>query len=87
MLFLAVGCATSSDTRTPVDEVAADDPGYLSNADVLREPDKVICRRHKPTGSRLSEKICMTARQWQQMSEDSRSILEQSRRAPRTGID
>ena len=54
--------------------------GYLTSAEVHEDPDRIICRRHKPTGSRISEKICMTARQWQQARDDSRRALDKAQR-------
>jgi len=74
-------CSTDSATRK---STAAADPveaqEYLSTAEVRDDPDRVICRRHKPTGSRISEKICMTARQWQQASDDSNRVLDKAQR-------
>lgn len=46
--------------------------------------EKVICRRHKETGSRVrSKKICMTAAQWTLQAAEERRLLEQ-RQAQRT---
>jgi len=77
---LAAGCSTDSGTK----KASSADPGqeteYLSAADVRKDPDRIICRRHKPTGSRISEKICMTARQWHQASEDTARTLERAQR-------
>jgi len=85
---LASGCATDSGTRSAA---ASADPAaegeYLSASDARKDPERIICRRHKPTGSRISEKICMTARQWQQASDDSRSVLDKAHRAPQAGVD
>lgn len=87
MLFIAVGCSTPSGTGTQAADDATDDPEYLSSADVNRDPDRIICRRQRPTGSRLSEKICMTARQWYQMSQESKQVLDRAQRAPQAGVD
>jgi hypothetical protein len=77
---LAAGCSTDSGTK----KASSADPGqeteYLSAADVRKDPDRIICRRHKPTGSRISEKICMTARQWHQASEDTARALDRAQR-------
>ena len=77
---LAAGCSTDSGTK----KASSADPGqeteYLSAAEVRKDPDRIICRRHKPTGSRISEKICMTARQWHQASEDTARTLERAQR-------
>ena len=77
---LASGCSTDAGTK----KASSADPGqeteYLSKAEVRKDPDRVICRRHKPTGSRISEKICMTARQWQQASDDTARALDKAQR-------
>lgn len=85
VLFLAVGCSTSGTGTQAAGDTA--DPEYLSSADVNRDPDRVICRRQRPTGSRISEKICMTARQWYQMGQDSKEVLDRAQRAPQAGVD
>lgn len=75
MLF-ASGCSTDSGAKKTVASNAAPEGEYLSAADARKDPDRIVCRRHKPTGSRISEKICMTARQWQQASEDTQRVLD-----------
>ena len=82
----AAGCSTDSATKQP-SASAADEGEYLSAADARKDPDRIICRRHKPTGSRISEKICMTARQWQDAREASDRYLERAQRAPQAGVD
>lgn len=77
---LAVGCSTDSGTKKASSADPAQETEYLSAAEVRKDPDRVICRRHKPTGSRISEKICMTARQWQQASDDTARTLDRAQR-------
>ena len=77
---LAVGCSTDSGTKKAGSADPAQETEYLSAAEVRKDPDRVICRRHKPTGSRISEKICMTARQWQQASDDTARTLDRAQR-------
>lgn len=49
--------------------------------------EKVICRRHKETGSRVrSKKICMTAAQWTAQAAEERRLIDQ-RQAQRTTSD
>lgn len=76
----AGGCSTDSGTRNGGSADPAQETEYLSAADARKDPDRVICRRHKPTGSRISEKICMTARQWQQASDDTARTLDRAQR-------
>lgn len=77
---LAAGCSTSSGTKKASSSDPAQETEYLSAAEVRKDPDRIICRRHKPTGSRISEKICMTARQWQQASDDTARALDRAQR-------
>lgn len=77
---LAAGCSTDSGTKKASSADPAQETEYLSTADVRNDPDRIICRRHKPTGSRISEKICMTARQWQQASDDTARALNKAQR-------
>ena len=84
-LLFAAGCSTDSGSKKAS---AAPEEGaeYLSAADVRKDPDRVICKRQKPTGSRISEKVCMTARQWQAATDDSQRTLERAQRTT-GGID
>lgn len=83
MLF-ASGCSTDSGAKKSVAANAAPEGEYLSAADARKDPERIVCRRHKPTGSRISEKICMTARQWQQASDDSSRMLDKAQRTTGT---
>lgn len=77
---LAAGCSTDSGTKKASSSDPSHETEYMSAAEVRKDPDRIICRRHKPTGSRISEKICMTARQWHQASEDSARTLDRAQR-------
>jgi hypothetical protein len=77
---LAGGCSTESGTKKAGSAHPGQETEYMSAAEVRKDPDRVICRRHKPTGSRISEKICMTARQWQQASDDTARALDRAQR-------
>ena len=77
---LAAGCSTDSGTKKASSVDPSHETEYLSAAEARKDPDRIICRRHKPTGSRISEKICMTARQWQQASDDTARTLDRAQR-------
>lgn len=77
MLFVS-GCSTDSGAKKSIAANSAPEGEYLRAADARKDPDRIICRRHKPTGSRISEKICMTSRQWQQMTEDTQRVLDRA---------
>jgi len=52
----------------------------MTSAEVRKDPDRIVCRRYKPTGSYISEKVCMTARQWHRIAEDSQRSLDSATR-------
>ena len=81
--LFAAGCSTDSGSRRASSADPVSETSHLTSAEVRKDPDRIICRRHKPTGSRISEKICMTARQWQQQTEDTQRTLDRAQR--RTG--
>jgi len=83
--MFAVGCSTTSGNGSSVAGEPVEDPPFLTSAEVHKDPDRIVCRRHMPTGSRVSERICMTARQWYDLSESSRQALDDHQRAPRGG--
>jgi hypothetical protein len=73
---LAAGCSTDSGTKKAGSIGPTGETGYLSAADGHEDPGRIICRHYKPTGSRVTEKICMTARQWNQAGEDTAPTLD-----------
>ena len=87
-VIIAAGCSTDSGAKKSTAANPAEEGEYLSATDARKDPDRIICRRHKPTGSRISEKICMTARQWQQASDDTRRSLDKAQgQTGGTGVD
>lgn len=77
---LVSGCSTDSGTRKAAYADPAHETGYLSATEAGKDPNRIICRRHGPTGSSISEKICMTARQWQRVSDDTARVHDQTQR-------
>ena len=76
-LFLAAGCATTADT----DENAG---GSLA---ARVTDDGLVCRNIRPIGSRISERVCMTAEQWARSAEVDREALEETQRNSSVGVD
>ncbi|MBI1264226.1 MAG: hypothetical protein GC187_05790 [Alphaproteobacteria bacterium] len=64
-------CAT--DARTERQEMV--DAGQLTG--VTSDGDTVRCRTLRPTGSRLSERVCLTQREWDDMEENARRTAEE----------
>ena len=53
ILAMAAGCASTGDG------------GTVASADFNDDPDRIICEKVQPTGSRLTERVCKTAREWE----------------------
>jgi hypothetical protein len=71
---IATGCSTTaSDSRS------SDDASYLASAEA-EDSEKLICRREQPTGSRISERICLTAADWDKIERQSQEMLDRTTR-------
>jgi hypothetical protein len=57
--------------------------GYASTAQIEGDPDRMVCKRQKETGSRLSSRVCKTAREWEQERLDNQEAI---RNATRSGM-
>jgi hypothetical protein len=84
MAFLAImaGCAShgqteSTDGSTAMNAVAEDE-----------QPEKkLVCRRIKPTGSRMGERICMRPEQWEKYAGHGQKTLDRVQRRALTTND
>lgn len=83
IIVFAAGCSAASSKRDSAAGDFSEDPTTLTSADVYKDPDRMICRRERPTGSRISEKVCMTASQWYNASEAARRTLDEAQRSAR----
>jgi hypothetical protein len=88
-LVLVGGCSTNSAMR----DTSADGAGttesaaYQASATTEEKSERLICRRERPTGSRISETICLTAEDWQRIAEGSQATIRQAQRAPKSYND
>jgi hypothetical protein len=64
-------CATNAQTERQ--EMV--DAGQLTG--VTSDGDTVRCRTIRPTGSRMSERICLTQREWDDMEDNARRTAEE----------
>lgn len=69
------GCAVSSDSSAP--------SGYASIEQIEGDPDRMVCKRQKETGSRLSSRVCKTAREWEEERLENQEAI---RNATRSGV-
>ena len=83
------GCSTDSATRDTSAAAAgvSDSDGYQASATIEEKSERMICRRERPTGSRISETICLTAEDWQRIAEGSQATIRQAQRAPKSYND
>ena len=75
-LAVAAGCASSPDASSA-------SGGYASVEQIEGDPDRMVCKRQKETGSRLSSRVCKTAREWEQERLDNQEAI---RNATRSGM-
>ena len=58
-----------------VTQYATDKP-----AEIAVPPDKIVCKKEARLGTRLGEqRVCLTDRQWKEVSEDNRELIERIR--------
>ena len=82
VMSFAAGCATTetmtlAEKRDAVDEAIVNEDGQeLAVSDADYDPDQIICKTVKKTGSRLGRaRDCRTAEEWRQtMTEANRAI-------------
>ena len=75
IVFVA-GCASTPDEPTA-------SAGYASVEQIEGDPNRMVCRRQKETGSRLSSRVCKTAREWEQERLDNQEAI---RNATKSGV-
>jgi hypothetical protein len=76
---IAAGCSGTSTRSDSADKPTSEDAGYLARAET-QESEKLICRREQPTGSRISERVCMTADDWDKIEQQSQEMLDRATR-------
>lgn len=55
---------------------AAENPPSSTTA-AKENPDRVICKSEPITGTRITKRVCHTAREWEQMRQDAQDIMQQ----------
>ena len=75
-LALVAGCAAS-----PEEPPAT--TGYATIDQLESDPDRMVCRTQQETGSRMSSRVCKTAREWEQERLDNQDAI---RNATRSGM-
>lgn len=76
---VAAGCSSTGTRSDSADNRTSEDASYLAKAET-QESEKLICRREQPTGSRISERVCMTADDWEKIEQQSQEMLDRATR-------
>ena len=74
-------CSTTGVRSAPTGSAGDGVPGesnYVARNEENEE--QLICRREQPTGSRISERICLTAEDWDKIAQQSQEMLDRSTR-------
>jgi len=75
--LVLAGCAGSTGPSGYGDGV-----GYASDAEIEADPDRMVCQREKETGSRLSSRVCKTAREWEQERIENQDAMRNAIKSP-----
>lgn len=67
-LVIIAGCASGP-------EMPLATAGYTSIDQIEKDPDRLVCRQEKETGSRLSKQVCKTAAEWEQQRLENRDVI------------
>ena len=71
-IVLIAGCASPESASTRVD----------GSEQIAGDPNAIICRREQETGSRMSTRVCKTAREWEQERFENQEVIRNNRRSP-----
>ncbi len=72
-LMIMAGCASSPDTESA---------GYSASEALEGDPDRIVCKREKETGSRLVSRTCKTAREWELERERNQEAMRNAQKSP-----
>jgi hypothetical protein len=73
-----VSACSATGSRSEAGGSAAQETNYVAKAEP--EEEQLICRREQPTGSRISERICLTAEDWYKIEQQSQEMLNRTTR-------
>lgn len=74
--FLACGCASSTTTAGDGAEAAKTAEPEQAAGRQDRDPNELICKRVKKTGSNLRTKVCATRAEWEESEENMPELLD-----------
>lgn len=90
--IVAVGCASTPETSSaPVadqveaTDVAEDAAVAQAGDEVVLDPNEIICKKIKKTGTRQTSKVCATRAQWDESSAGATRTTEDMQARPNYG--
>lgn len=69
--------------------LAANGPTATPAADkkAAKDPNEVVCKREKVSGSNMKQRVCMTAAQWEARRETDREMVDAAQRSQPMKVD
>jgi hypothetical protein len=59
----------------------AADPGAASDDKKKpADPNAIVCKREKVSGSNMKQRVCMTAAQWEERREQDKDMVDEAQR-------
>lgn len=88
-MFVGMAVTAQAPVEAPAPPPVTENPAKLPEAKVVAsadgESDKKICRKSAPTGSRIPTRaICLTAKEWDELGQKTRTGLNQQFRTGAT---
>lgn len=74
-IVVAAGCASSTDTTSA-------GAGHAAGEQIDGDPDRMVCKREKETGSRLSSRTCKTAGEWEWERQRNQEEMRNAQKSP-----
>ena len=72
-LLLALGATNAGDSNPP------------GRSPAVRAKDRVVCRGITRTGTRVEQRVCLTARDWEIIDEHAMELIREVQRKPIIG--
>lgn len=85
ILSLLVACSSNTPMQQNVADSSVEDPSKTTSETVVaqnntHEKEQQICKVRAITGSRFKQKTCMTAKEWETMSHESKGMVDEATR-------
>jgi hypothetical protein len=92
LLIVAVGCASTpeTDSRQAAEQVQATEVAEVADVaeagdEEVLDPNEVICKKIRKTGTRQKTKVCATRAQWDESAANASRLTEEMQARPQYG--